>query len=77
MKRPSSSAFRLAAEWLGYFESDGSAEGNADFHDCWAVAEWLRAQADAAEERANAADAGVSVKTYRIAANIAREKSGE
>lgn len=68
MSRPSADALRFAAEWLrAYDEEAPEAVAAAE------VAEWLDAQADAADVRNAARNHGVTVQQIRAAIARAEE----
>ncbi len=68
MSRPSADALRFAAEWLrAYDEQTSEAAVAAE------VAEWLDAQADAADVRNAARNYGVTVQQIRAAIARAEE----
>lgn len=70
MKTPDADALRFAAEWLRQY--DDTHDGGADTARAAGVAEWLDAQANAAELRATARFHGVPVGKLRRA--ITRHK---
>lgn len=63
MPAPTPDALRLAAEWLRQYDDEH--DGGADTARCAAVADWLDAQANAAELRSVAREHGVSVGKLR------------
>lgn len=65
MKAPDSDALRFAAEWLRQY--DDTHDGGGDTMRAAAVADWLDAQADAADLRAAARQHHVPVEKLRRA----------
>jgi uncharacterized protein (DUF111 family) len=64
MTTPDPEALRFAAEWLREYEGDCT-DGNEDVKKAASVADWLNAQADAADLRAVAKEHGVPVAKLR------------
>lgn len=65
MKTPDPDALRFAAEWLRQY--DDTHDGGGDTSRAAAVADWLDAQANAAEFRSAAREHGVPVGKLRQA----------
>lgn len=65
MKTPHSDALRFAAEWLRQYDDEH--DGGEDTARAAAVADWLDAQAEAADLRGAARQHGVSVARLRRA----------
>lgn len=63
MKTPAADDLRFAAEWLRAY--DDAHDGGEQSAIAEAVAKWLDAQADAADERAAAREHGVGVDRLR------------
>jgi hypothetical protein len=65
MKTPNADALRFAAEWLRQYDDEH--DGGADTERAASVADWLDAQADAADLRGAAREHGVPVAKLRRA----------
>lgn len=76
MKTPSADALRFAAEWLRQYDDEH--EGGADTARAADVADWLDAQAEAADIRSVARQCGVPTKAVRerVRRNLAETLDG-
>lgn len=64
MTTPDPDTLRFAAEWLREYEDDRT-DGSEDIERAASVADWLNAQADAADLRAVAKEHGLPVAKLR------------
>lgn len=76
MKTPDSDALRFAAEWLRQYDDEH--DGGSDTARAAAVADWLDAQAAAADIRSVARECGVPTKAVRerVRRNLAETLAG-